>query len=574
MAVHENSDGFLGQKRRDRLLMLPGTAVPVAEALNDGIVVAAADNRILYANQAVQRLLGWRPEDLVGAPITVLVPERLRGAHLAGFARYFASGQARIVGQPARVPALSSDGSEHAVELVLSTLPLSDGGELAVATIRDAVVRVDFEQRSALAHHLLSIFTEEAAEAELVDHILGALGHSLEAAVAALWLPSPDGRQLHAAAVWHDAAQPRPTFERVTRELRLGRGECLPGRVWRSGAAAWIGELGADTNFRRRPAAIADNLHSAFAFPVRAHAMTLGVIELMFPQPREPDDTSLEVMAIIGSRLGEFLQHKHLEEEKERITEREREIATSLQQSLLPADLPAIPGLDLGVYFHPGGDLVIGGDFYDVFPIRDTKNAEPTAWGLLVGDVCGTGPEAAAITGLVRYTARALARMGLPPVEVLTQVNAALLDRGAPEDRFCTGIFAVVTQKGDGYVLRLTNGGHPAPLLRQHGSSAAPVEVTGQLLGVFETISLHEEVIELEADDTIMFYTDGVTEARAASEQFGEERLLAVLDEAHGASATEIAGRVVRTTREFADSLSDDIVVLVMRAKTPSQNRG
>jgi serine phosphatase RsbU (regulator of sigma subunit) len=213
-----------------------------------------------------------------------------------------------------------------------------------------------------------------------------------------------------------------------------------------------------------------------------------------------------------------------------------------------PPDLPAIPGLDLGVYFHPGGDLVIGGDFYDVFPIRDTKNAEPTGSGLLVGDVCGTGPEADAITGLVRYTARALARMGLPPTEVLTQVNAALLDRGAREDRFCTGIFAVVTPQGDGGVLRLTNGGHPAPLLRQHGSSAAAVEVEGQLLGVFETISLSEEVIELGADDTIMFYTDGVTEARANGEQFGEERLLTVLNDADGASAAEIAGHVVRTT--------------------------
>ena len=264
--MNDNPGLFPSQEERDLPGLLLAAEVTLVEALNDGIVVAGADNRIVYANQAVERLLGWVPEDLIGAPITLLVPERLRGAHLDGFARYFASGQSQIIGQPTRVPALSSDGSEREVELLLSTVRLSAGGELAVATVRDAVIRVDFERLSALAHHLLSDFTEDAAEAELVDQILGALGESLAAALASLWLPSPDGRHLHAAAVWDDTAQPCPTFARVSRELRLGRGEGLPGRVWQSGEAAWIGELAVDTKGPRRLRRMASGLRLPCCF--------------------------------------------------------------------------------------------------------------------------------------------------------------------------------------------------------------------------------------------------------------------------------------------------------------------
>ncbi|MEP6661262.1 MAG: SpoIIE family protein phosphatase [Acidimicrobiales bacterium] len=544
---------------------LPKTAIPVVDALHDGIVLAAADNLIVWANHAVQELLGWRPEDLIGQPVTVLVPERLRAAHLSSFARYFESGDQRIMGQPTRVPAACANGSERAVELLLSTLPLSDGGQLVVATVRDAIIRVDMERQSSLSRHLLRVFTEDAPESELADRILNALGESFGAAFAALWLPSANRRFLQATDLWHGQAQPRGAFADATEALVLGTGEGLPGRVWSQGSPAWIRDLAADANFPRRSAAIADNLHSAFAFPVRAHALTLGVIELVFSEAREPDPSSLELMSVMGPQLGAFLQHRHVEAERERIAERERLGAIALQESLLPPELPAIPGLDLGVHFQASGDLVIGGDFYDVFPIRGRSDAATTSWGVLVGDVCGTGAEAAAVTGLVRHTVRALAGIGLPPAEVLTLVNSALRERGTREDRFCTAIFGVISATAEGHVLRLANAGHPRPVVRRSSGSSATIETHGQLLGVFDTIAVFEHALEISPDDTIVFYTDGITEARADGEQFGEHRLLTALDNATGLAAEEIAGAVARAAQHYADKLSDDTVVLVVK---------
>src|SRR5437868_8808999 len=105
------------------------------------------------------------------------------------------------MGQPTRLTALCADGSERAVELVLSILPLSTGGELVVATVRDAIIRVDFERQSALEHDLLRVFAEDPVESELVDLILRTLGGSFGAAFAALWVPRLDRRHLHAVGL-------------------------------------------------------------------------------------------------------------------------------------------------------------------------------------------------------------------------------------------------------------------------------------------------------------------------------------------------------------------------------------
>ena len=541
-----------------------GGELPVVEALNDAIVVAAVDNRILYANTAVERLLGWCPDHLVGKLVTVLVPERFRASHLGSFARYFRTGQSRIMGQPTRVSALCADGSERAVELVLSTLPSTGGDELIVATIRDAIVRVDFERESALAHDLLRVFASDAAEAELIARILATLGESFEAAIAALWLPSVGRKHLHAAGLWHHDARHLATLEKLRTDLQLRFGENLVGRVWQSREAAWSEELAVDSNLARRAAPLADGLESAFAFPVRAKTATVGVIELLFA--REAGQTPFHLVSAIGPQLGAFLQYKQVEADRERSAQRERLTVTALQKSLLPPDLPRIAGLDLGVHFRSSADdLVIGGDTYDIFALRDPQTGENASWGLLVGDVCGTGPEAAATTGLVRHTVRALAKMGLAPTDVLSRVNAALLDRGVQDDRFCTALFAVISETANGHLFRLANAGHPLPLLRRFRGRSEHVEIYGPLLGVLPTISPPEHTIELAPGDLILFYTDGITDARDGREQFGEDRLRSLLDDIDDLPAGEIAAAVARAVAAYARQLADDIVVLVAK---------
>lgn len=239
--------------------------------------------------------------------------------------------------------------------------------------------------------------------------------------------------------------------------------------------------------------------------------------------------------------------------------ERERAVAVALQQSLLPPHLPEVPGLEIACRYEPGGTrLVVGGDFYDLFEV------EEGCWIALVGDVCGTGAEAAAITSQVRYAARALASRVDSPAELLTEINAALLDRG--DTRFCTALVARLTPGPDGVAVTLANGGHPPPVLISR-SGTRLVDCTGTLLGIYADTVHNEVELVLAHGESLALYTDGVTETRdAGGEMLGEERLVAVLDACVEEHAEKTADQLVQAVVDHAAfTPADDIALLVLR---------
>ncbi len=239
--------------------------------------------------------------------------------------------------------------------------------------------------------------------------------------------------------------------------------------------------------------------------------------------------------------------------------ERERAVAAALQQSLLPPHLPEVPGMEIACRYEPGGTrLVVGGDFYDLFEV------EPGCWIALVGDVCGTGAEAAAITSQVRYSARALASRVDSPAELLTEINAALLHRG--DTRFCTAMVARLTPEDDGVAVTLASGGHPPPVLISRTGTRL-VDCSGTLLGIY-TDTVHDEIeLSLAHGESLALYTDGVTETRdAGGEMLGEERLVAVLDACVEEHAEKTAEQLVQAAVDHAAfGPADDIAVLVLR---------
>ena len=239
--------------------------------------------------------------------------------------------------------------------------------------------------------------------------------------------------------------------------------------------------------------------------------------------------------------------------------ERERAVATALQQSLLPPHLPEVPGMEIACRYEPGGTrLVVGGDFYDLFEV------EPGCWIALVGDVCGTGAEAAAITSQVRYSARALASRVDSPAELLAEINHALLDRG--DTRFCTALVARLTPGPDGVEVTLASGGHPPPVLISR-SGTRLVDCPGTLLGIYADTAHDEVELVLARGEALALYTDGVTETRdAGGEMLGEERLVAVLDACVDEDAEKTADQLVQAAVEHAAfAPADDIAVLVLR---------
>jgi PAS domain S-box-containing protein len=240
-------------------------------------------------------------------------------------------------------------------------------------------------------------------------------------------------------------------------------------------------------------------------------------------------------------------------------------ISRALQRSLLPPDLPKIPGVEVEVIYRAAGEgNEVGGDFYDVFTIREGT------YGFAIGDVCGTGPEAASVTGLARHSLRLLAREGLTAPEVLKRLNAAILDEGA-RSRFLTLLYGEMTPREDGTVeLRSVCAGHPLPLrLKQDGTVSAAAEPQ-PLLGVIEDLELEEETFVLDPGDVLLCVTDGITERREGSRMLGDDGLAEVLSGCTGLTAGAVAARVLRAVERFApEPASDDMAILALRVPTP-----
>jgi PAS domain S-box-containing protein len=265
----------------------------------------------------------------------------------------------------------------------------------------------------------------------------------------------------------------------------------------------------------------------------------------------------LRIVMEVARRASTGIAHAELYRERSHI-------AHTLQRSLLPPRLPAVPGMTIAARFRAAGESSeVGGDFYDLFPVDG-------AWMVVMGDVTGKGPEAAAITSLARYTMRTAAEYERSPAGVLERLNAALVvdpDRR----RLCTVVCARIVTDPDGSAeVRVACGGHPPPF-RLHDARAEPVAVTGPLLGAFEGGSWQEAVVTLEPGDSLVLYTDGVTDTRSAAERFGAERLEAVLAGAAGLEADEVADRVDRALLEFEQGPQrDDVALLVLRAGATS----
>ncbi len=249
-----------------------------------------------------------------------------------------------------------------------------------------------------------------------------------------------------------------------------------------------------------------------------------------------------------------------------------RETAHALQSSLLPPLVPEVPGAEIAVVYHPAGnteapahlsqDALVGGDFYDVFEIR------PGCWGLAIGDVCGTGPQAAAVTGLARHALRLLAREGLRPPAVLARLNRAILDEGE-RGRFLTLIYAEAEPMADGSLaLALVCAGHPPPLILRADGTVQSGAHSQPLLGVLEgDPGFHLDSLTLRPGETLLAFTDGASERRRGEAMMEAEGLSAVLAACRSMSAAAVAARVQRAVEEFGDApLSDDMAILVLRA--------
>jgi serine phosphatase RsbU (regulator of sigma subunit)/anti-sigma regulatory factor (Ser/Thr protein kinase) len=326
---------------------------------------------------------------------------------------------------------------------------------------------------------------------------------------------------------------------------------------------------------------------SAWCFPLTARGRGLGAV--VIGRPREdrrwqdpPPRESLELAEDLARRAALALDNA-------RLYERQRTTSQALQHSLLPPELPEIPQVELAAEYEAAGEAnEVGGDFYDVFFVGEGR------WRFAIGDVCGTGPEAAAVTGLARHTLRILAAEGHPLPEVVRRLNVLINSEGA-RGRFITLLHGEITVPGSGpgaepgpgtaaapdileaaaapLKVSLVCAGHPLPLVLRasapEGEVPKPAAEPQMLLGVEENVSFEAQESVLHPGDLMLCVTDGVTErrdetGRLLDDDNGLARMLAGLRDL---SAWAVASRLRRAVNEFgAEPSSDDTAILVMRA--------
>lgn len=298
------------------------------------------------------------------------------------------------------------------------------------------------------------------------------------------------------------------------------------------------------------------DLTSAIVVPIRSRGAVLGALSIGRSAPdRRYDDTDVAVLEELAERIALTFDNSRLYRERDFI-------AHTLQTSLLPTRMPDVEGIEIVAEYRAAGEgIEVGGDFYDLFAMQDGS------WAVAVGDVCGKGPTAAAMTGVARHTMRAGAMMDASPSRVLALVNEAIL-RDSPEERFCTILLARLTRQEDRTIsVLLSSGGHPPALVLRAAGSVEEIDEPGTLLGLFDDPHLPEAALELAPGDSMILYTDGVTDEQLDGEEFGETRLHDLVRECRGWNPTEIAQRIVAEVETFSPGPPrDDIAVVVLRA--------
>lgn len=378
---------------------------------------------------------------------------------------------------------------------------------------------------------------------------------------------------VHPAYVWH------ADESRLDALARLLDTVPVPEVPARGGGRSW--SLALDDPDGLPPDAVELASSSAWCFPLQARGRSLGMLTIGRPRGGSLPREVTELAEDLARRTALALDNAQL-------YERQQETSQALQRSLLPSDVPRIPGLDLAVAHEVAGEgNEVGGDFYDVFEVGEGR------WRFTIGDVCGTGPAAAAVTGLARHSLRILAAEGYGIAAVLGRLNRLLIDGGA--GRFITLIHGEIyaetagadhtgdpdgTGGAPGLRLSLVCAGHPLPLLlrapagtgrrRVSGGNqaAVPAAEPQPLLGVIDDLKFEVQDVHLDPGDLVLCVTDGVTERRDEGRLLDDDDGLAgLLSGCAGLSAGAVAARIQRGVSDFAAGpAADDMALLVLRA--------
>jgi PAS domain S-box-containing protein len=531
--------------------------------LAEAVTVQGRKLELLYVNRAAARLLECgSPEEVLTTPVEQLV-DRFVALDEEGRPFDFDNlpGREALAGrepEPVLMRSISKATGRERWMLVKASPVRDASGEVLMAV--NIMEEVTDARRAEHQQRFLAAASKLVASSLDVDATLERAASALVPELAD-WccVDTPDERgRLRRRALAADPVR-REELDAVRDAFDL-EGDEGPLGVMRDGRPRLLEHVDDET---LRQWAVDDaaletlrgaGLRSVLIVPLTVGDRTLGIMTMA-------TDRSARVLGTSEVELaGEVAVRAAIAVENARVHGARTHIATTLQRSLLPPRLPAVPGMTVAARFRAAGEATeVGGDFYDVFPIDG-------AWMVVMGDVTGKGPEAASITSLARYTMRTAAVYEHSPSGVLERLNAALVVD--PDRRqICTVVAARIVPEADGSAtVTVACGGHPAPF-RLHDGRAEAIPASGPLLGAFETGRWAETVVRLAPGETLVLYTDGVTDTRSETERFGAERLADVLARATDVEPDEVANRVDTALHDFEDGPQrDDVALLVLRA--------
>jgi PAS domain S-box-containing protein len=291
-------------------------------------------------------------------------------------------------------------------------------------------------------------------------------------------------------------------------------------------------------------------LRSVLIVPLRAASRTLGTMTLVNAESgRRFDEDDVRFAEQLADRAAVAVENARLYQARSRT-------AATLQRSLLPDNVPQIPGWEVAALYRPAGsdpELEVGGDFYDFLET-------PDGWLVIIGDVTGKGVEAAALTSLLRHGARFISQTGTRPAGILRRLDMALKQRSTLS--LCTTLCVRLTPQE----LVFCSAGHPMPLLVGTGGAVTEVGAPGRLLGLTDAYDWHDQRMPMRPGETVVLYTDGVTDTRGRGQRFGDARLRELLSRGGALSPTELLASLDAALASFqVGAQADDTAVIAMR---------
>ena len=542
----------------------------IFESAPVGLALHGPDLRFVRVNRALAEMNGLTPEEHVGRSVTELVPG-LSDDILAAVQHVMDTGvpliDVEVRGETPAQPGVMRTWQcgwypvhgENGRDVVGVGAVVTEITERVALLESERAARERAERAERQAAFLAEVGEILASSMDYEENLARVVRVSVRAksewCVASLM--SSDGTIRRVAAAHTDPSREHLLGE-LERRYPISLNDAMgPGSVLRSGRPELMREM--DDDLLRsacRDEAHLELLHelglrTRMVVPIVVRGRVMGAFAFnRGPGGRPYTLEDLRIVMEVARRAAVGIAHAELYRERSHI-------AKTLQRSLLPPRLPEIPGFELAARYRAAGEgYDVGGDFYDVFETRG-------GWALVVGDVCGKGPEAASLTSLGRSALRTGAVVEDAPSGVLRVTNEAVM-RERIEDRFLTALFMRLEPE-QGRLL-VANGGHPPLLVVRASGEVEQLDTRGPVVGVLPDVEFEDQEIALAPGDAVVAFTDGVLDAGAPERLVQTETLAELARSYAGGPASELAEALEELALDVsAGSPRDDIAVLVLR---------